>query len=101
MRLTTILKNETVTKIANRLYPNLTDDSRKTAESAILKLNPALSNSSGLKAGVIIKVPELSTLKLDLEQISEDPIAQKKAIIKESLRTYKTQLNERIGNSLS
>ncbi|SJM91923.1 hypothetical protein CRENPOLYSF2_2430004 [Crenothrix polyspora] len=97
MSVTVILHNETsITHIANRLYANLTAESRKIAETALLRLNPVLSDSNGVKPGVIIKLPEIPSLILNDKHINDDPTAQAKEVIKNAIKTYGDQLQGRI-----
>lgn len=96
MRFTTIRHDDTsVTDIANRLFCKSTKDSLKTAEEAIIRLNPELLQENVLKAGVIIKVPERLGLHLNENEISADPAAETKATIKKAIESYGNHLTQR------
>jgi hypothetical protein len=55
MRLTTVKKEANLNALADRLYTNLTPDSRKQAVAAILKANPLLAQEGALRPGEVLK----------------------------------------------
>jgi Ni,Fe-hydrogenase III large subunit len=97
MAVTVILQDETsISNIAKRIFTNLPDESRKNAETELIKLNPILSDTKAIKAGVIIKVPEISSLVLNTQQVNNDPTTQTKEVIKNAIESYHKQLLVRI-----
>ena len=96
MRVTTILHAETsLAAIADRLYTKLTDSSRKTAESALLKANPNLGRPDGFRPGAIIQVPTLPSLTLKTTDIAqEDPIGHTREILVQAITRYRVASKE-------
>ena len=62
MRVTTLAGEATVGALADRLYADLTPESRRLAEAALLKDNPQLARPGGMKPGVVVRVPEAPEL---------------------------------------
>ena len=74
MRLTTVKKEANLDALADRLYANLTPDSRKLAVAALVKANPVLAQEGGLRPGVVVTLPEQPGLNLKAAQTSNDPV---------------------------
>lgn len=96
MRVTTLLHTETsLAAIADRLYAKLTDSSRKTAESALLKANPDLAKSEAFRSGVIIQIPDVPSLSLNVAlPAPNDPISQIGELLTQALDGYEKSLQE-------
>ena len=95
MRVTSLLTESSLTAIAERLYANLTDGSRKLVESALLNANPNLGRPDGFRPGVIIQVPTLPSLTLKTTDIAqEDSIGQTREILVQAVTRYKMDSKE-------
>jgi hypothetical protein len=92
MRLTTVKKEADLNALADRLYANLTLDSRKLAVAAILKANPLLAQEGGLRPGVVVTLPEQPGLNLKAAQTGKDPVGTLADDLKEVVRAYGQQL---------
>ena len=93
MRLTTVKKEANLNALADRLYTNLTPDSRKQAVAAILKANPLLAQEGALRPGVVVNLPEQPGLNLKTAQTGKDPVGTLVEVLKEVVRTYGQQLS--------
>ena len=102
MRVTTLLHTDTsLAPIAKRLYANLTDGSRKTAESALLKANPNLAKSEAFRSGVIIQIPDVPSLSLNVAlPAHNDPISQIGELLTQAIDGYKNSLQESNSSAL-
>ena len=96
MRVTTLNNETSVAEIADRLYENLTPESRKVAEAALLKANPELAKSGALRPGAIIRVPDVPALKLKPARTEDDPVGQTREVLKGALNSYQRLLAERL-----
>jgi phage tail protein X len=92
MRLTTVKKEANLDALADRLYANLTPDSRKLAVAALVKANPVLAQEGGLRPGVVVTLPEQPGLSLKAAQTGKDPVGTLTDDLKEAVRTYGQQL---------
>ena len=88
MRLTTVKKEANLDALADRLYANLTPDSRKLAVAALVKANPVLAQEGGLRPGVVVTLPEQPGLNLKAAQTSNDPVGNLTDDLKEAVRTF-------------
>ena len=88
MRLTTVKKEANLDALADRLYANLTPDSRKLAVAALVKANPVLAQEGGLRPGVVVTLPEQPGLSLKAAQTGNDPVGNLRDDLKEAVRTY-------------
>jgi hypothetical protein len=92
MRLTTVKKEANLNALADRLYANLTPDSRKLAVAALVKANPLLAQEGGLRPGVVVTLPEQPGLNLKAAQTGKDPVGSLTDDLKEAVQTYGQQL---------
>lgn len=99
MRVTSLLTESSLTEIAERLYANLTDSSRKLAESALLNANPNLTKkSAAFLPGAIIQVPVIPSLIFKTADFAlEDPIGQTRDAIAQELTRYQIALKETVS----
>ena len=74
MRLTTVKKEASLDALADRLYANLTPNSRKLAVAALVKANPVLAQEGGLRPGVVVTLPDQPGLNLKTAQSDTDPV---------------------------
>ena len=96
MRVTTLHKETNLVDIADRLFANLTPETRQIAEAALLKLNPELAKAEALRPGAIIQVPEVPALKLKSTGTEDDPVGQTREMLKKALNSYHGLLAERL-----
>ena len=95
MRVTSLLTESSLTAIAERLYANLTDGSRKLAESALLNANPNLGRPDGFRRGAIIQVPTLPSLTLKTTDFAqENPVSQTREILVQALKGFQAASKE-------
>jgi hypothetical protein len=92
MRLTTVKKEANLNALADRLYANLTPDSRKLAVAALVKANPLLAQKGGLRPGVVVTLPEQPGLNLKAAQTGKDPVGTLMGDLKEAVQKYGQQL---------
>jgi phage tail protein X len=92
MRLTTIRTEKNLNALADRLYANLTPDTRKIAVDALLKANPQLAQAGALRPGVVVKLPEGTGLNITAAEISKDPAGDLLDDLKAAVRTYGSHL---------
>jgi phage tail protein X len=88
MRLTTVKKEANLDALADRLYANLTPDSRKLAVAALVKANPVLAQEGGLRPGVVVTLPEQPGLSVKPAQASTDPVGELTDDIKEAVKIF-------------
>lgn len=101
MRLTTIKTDASVGTLADRVYANLTPDSRKLAEAALLKANPHLARAGAFQPGVVVNLPELAGLKLKPAEAGHDPAGDLLDGLKEAVAGYRKQLEKTRGAALA
>lgn len=96
MRVTTLLLDESnLEAIAQRVYIELPEKSRKIAEAALLSANPNLAKREGFRQGVIIQIPDVPSLSLNLAQVAQDdPISQTGEVLMQVLDSYEKSLKE-------
>jgi phage tail protein X len=92
MRLTTVKKEASLDALADRLYSNLTPDSRKLAVTALVKANPALAQEGGLRPGVVVTLPDQPGLNLKTAKSDTDPVGTLTDTLKEAVQIYGRQL---------
>jgi phage tail protein X len=92
MRLTTVKKEANLNALADRLYANLTPDSRKLAVAALLKANPLLAQEGGLRPGVVVTLPDQPGLTLKTAQTGKDPVGTLADDLRVAVRAYGQQL---------
>lgn len=97
MRLTTITDDANVGALADRLYANLTQESRKAAESALLAANPHLVGKGGFKAGQVVRVPVVAGLKAKGAAAGPDPVNDVLKDLVDAVTDYRKQLDKSIG----
>lgn len=95
MRVTAIRRETKLVDIADCLFGDLTPETRKIAEAALLKANPELAKPEALRPGVIIQVPEVAGLKRNPARSGEDPVGEARNILKGALSGYRDLLIDR------
>jgi hypothetical protein len=102
MRMTTIKMSETsASALVQRLYPTLTENQRKQAESALLKANPHLTEAGAFRPGVVVTLPSDTGLKPKPGIVGDDPIDEMCSLLQDSLKVYKDIQATRIGEALA
>lgn len=92
MPFTTFRGEKTVGEIADKVYASLTPKQRDKAEAALLKANPQLKDMPTLRAGAILRVPNLPELRVKTTRDLEHPAAQVAKTVTDALNTYRTRL---------
>lgn len=96
MPIATFRGEKTVGEIADKLYVRLTPRQRETAEAAILKANPQLSDLRAVPSGTVLRVPDIPELRAKTNRNLENPDAQITAIVGEALSTFSARLDEHV-----
>jgi hypothetical protein len=100
MRLTTLQKNETsVSALAERIYPNLSDSARKKVEAALAKANPQLTKPGAFRPGVVVNLPD--DVKPKPGSASADPVADALSGLQDAVTAYHEGLVEGIKASIA
>lgn len=97
MRLTTITDDANIGALADRLYANLTPESRKAAEAALLAANPHLVGKGGFKTGAVVRVPAVSGVRAKATATAPDPVTDVLKELVEAVAGYRKQLDESVG----
>jgi phage tail protein X len=102
MRLTTLKTSEAdVSALAQRLYPNLNENSRKKVESALLKANPHLAETGTFRPGVIVSLPSIPGLKPKPGVVGDDPVDEMQIQLKAAVADYQEAMAKRIDEALA
>lgn len=89
---------KSVAEIADKLYVRLTPKQREKAEAALLKANPQLKDLGKLRAGTILRLPDLPELRAKTNRSLDNPDALIAKSVSESLSSYVKDLDERYKN---
>ncbi len=102
MRLTTLNTSETdVRTLARRLYPNLSESSRKNVETALLKANPHLAETGAFQPGVVVTLPDAPEFKPKPGLVGDDPVDEMLGQLKGAVGSYREDQAERLGEALA
>ncbi len=102
MRLTTLKKSETdLSPAAQRLYPNLSESSRKKVETALLKANPHLAETGAFRPGTVVNLPEAPGLKPKAGQAGDDPVDEMLGQLKGAVGSYREDQAKRLDEALA
>lgn len=102
MRLTTLKKSEAdVSTLAQRLYPNLSESSRKKVETALLKANPHLAETGAFRPGVVITLPDTSEFKPKPGVVGNDPTEEMLGQLKDAVGSYQKDQAKRLDDALA
>ena len=88
MRVTALHKETKLVDIADRLFDDLTPETRRIAEAALLKANPELAKPEALRPGAIIQVPKVAGLKGKSPRTEDDPVGQTRETLRKALESY-------------
>jgi phage tail protein X len=92
MRLITIDKETDLGTLADRLYQELTPETRTMAEVALLRANPGLAQRDALRPGLIVTVPEVTGVRLNTAAAAKDPAGDLVGALKNAVAVYRKQL---------
>src|ERR1700756_3180646 len=92
MRLITIEREADLGALADRLYPDLTPQTRELVGAALLKANPGLARSDAFRPGLVVRVPEIPELRLKPSASGKDPAGELLGTLKEAIAGYRAQL---------
>jgi len=95
MAITTFRGEKNIGEIASKLFVRLTPKQKEKAEAALLKANPQLGEIGTLRAGTILKVPDLPELRSKTRRALENPDQQMIAQLREDLGAYDKHLAAR------
>lgn len=96
MPIATFRGERTISEVADKLYERLTPRQRKKAEAAILKANPQLRDIHTLRAGAILRVPDLPELRAKTNRNLEKPETQIAKNLADTLNTFSKRFTKRI-----
>ncbi|MEN8174397.1 MAG: hypothetical protein ABFS23_01455 [Pseudomonadota bacterium] len=96
MLITTFRGERSVAEIADRLFVGLTPRQREKAEKAILKANPQLKNLRKVRAGTILRIPDIPELQHKANRSLDSPDAQLVQTIGDALSGYLDHLSARV-----
>jgi hypothetical protein len=102
MRLTVLQNNETsLSALAERIYPNLTDVARKKAEAALARANPQLAAREALRPGTVVTLPDDAELRPRPGTVGKDPVAELLEGLKDAVSAYHDDLVNRLDESIT
>jgi hypothetical protein len=102
MRLTTLQKNETsVSALVERIYPNLTEASRRKAEAAVIKANPHLSGAEAFRPGAVVTLPTAPELKPRPGVAGNDPVDDMLSGLQVAVASYHDELVKRLDQAVA
>ena len=94
MPIATFRGEKTVGEIADKLYLRLTPKQRETAEAAILKANPQLSDLRAVPKGAVLRVPDIPELRAKTNRNLENPDAQITVMVGEALTAFGVRIDQ-------
>lgn len=95
MRVVTFRGEESVAAIADKVYGDLSHGSRESAEAALLRANPRLEHLEDLKAGTVLRIPDVAGVSRRPGGDLEDPVGQLRDMLIGELDAYAAQLAQR------
>lgn len=102
MRLTTLKNTETsLDSVVDRLYPNLSGQDRVLVTSDLLKANPQLSAGQPLRPGLVVLVPNRPDRKTKAAGLTDDPVEDLRASLKEAVSGYQDLLAQRLDQAMA
>jgi len=99
MPIATFRGEKTVGEIADKLYLRLTPKQRETAEAAILKANPQLSDLRAVPKGTVLRVPDIPELRAKTNRNLENPDAQITAMVGDALDAFSEGFSARVASA--
>jgi len=102
MRITTLKTSETdITTLAQRLYPNLSESSRKKVETALLKANPHLLETGAFRPGAVVTLPDTPEFKPKPGVVGDDPVDEMLGQLKGAVGSYREDQKKRLSEALA
>lgn len=75
MRIKAYRDEKTLSEVADKVYSNLTPETRKLAEAELVKANPALAKIKDVKRGAVLVVPPVKGVKPRTHSGIDEPAA--------------------------
>jgi len=99
MRIVTVGSEASVGALADRLYANLTPESRRVAVAALLRANPHLPAQGRLPAGAVVRVPAEGGLTVKAAEAGGNPVDDVLKNLSDTTSDYRKRLAEALGAS--
>ena len=97
MAVTTFRGEKNVGELADKLFLRLTPRQREKVESALLQANPQLEELSSLRAGTLLKVPDLPELRAKANRAGGNPDDQLAEHLSNELTAFVRRLGPRFA----
>lgn len=88
MRVVTFRGEASVNAIADRVYADLTPESRKKAVAALIRENPQLATLDRVNPGTVLAVPEVPGVRRTPGRGQEGPVDEIGDILSQALQDY-------------
>jgi hypothetical protein len=89
------VRNErNVRELAARVYGTSNAAALDRAERALLRANPQLGTTTGLRAGAVISVPDVSGLAVRADATGDDPVGALRGALAEAAAAYRAHLEQ-------
>lgn len=95
MAVTTYRGEKNLGELADKLFLRLTPRQREKVEGALLQANPQLKAMTGLRAGTLLKVPELPELRAKANRAGGKPDDQLADHLSDELAAFARHLRPR------
>jgi hypothetical protein len=92
MRVITLRSEANIGALADRLFANLTPETRKVAEASLLKANPHLARADAFKPGAVVRLPEVPGVKPKPSAANKDPRDDLIDGLREAVSGYRARL---------
>jgi len=86
-------------ELADKLFNRLTPRQREKVENALLKANPQLDQITSLRAGTLLKVPDLPELRAKAKRAGDGPDDQLAAHLAAELEAFGKHLTQRFATA--
>lgn len=97
MAVTTFRGEKNLGELADKLFLRLTPRQREKVESALLQANPQLEELSSLRAGTLLKVPDLPELRAKANRAGGNPDDQLAEHLSNELTAFVRRLGPRFA----
>lgn len=84
-------------ELADKLFTRLTPRQREKVEGELLKANPQLQEIAALRAGTVLKVPDLPELQAKAKRASDGPDDQLATLLGNELANFSKYLTPRFN----
>jgi phage tail protein X len=96
MKISTVKSEMTVGALADHVFVNLTPETRKRAEAALIKANPHLADADKLNPGTVVSIPDVPGVKIRAAESDKDPVAEVLNTISTAVGGYQDMLAKRL-----